>query len=401
MEPAASNIRLVAQDSELSAENLDFSAYGIPKAISFRDYRSAALDSATVDTLGIYFKVEKGFVRPDHRLTVKRSPNGANRLLWQDDAGGVVEGEKAFWNGEGISVEVSALSKDWHGAGSIGCRVHFSLPSFPGCGSHDIDNTWPLPRRIVGPIFDHIQQVLDDIGLNCNVRQAQICRCDLNRNLVLDEPLENYASVQRLLTVPRTQRWKCYTTEYNGNKSQVIMEYDKKELLKAQGRPTKHLPDYLIRREWKIMKCRNVRKKLGFSTVQELIDNWHYLSSIFNAHMQKTKFRFDATTPRRSSYDPTRAIRHDLATFRRWCQKREIEVESVVILERILRDRGIDAFNKALKAKRGMNAQRAARLVRQLREALFLEAMQDADFARRYAELKKKSQGGQCWPYIP
>ena len=372
---------------------------------------SIPLDALTVDSLCLMLvppttRTTTGtLLRRDHQLTEARPYHPSKRRrLWQFEDGEWLEGACAEWKGEGVHVKLVPRNAKLYGPGSVVFYVNFSVASILGRG----DNSWPADSRAMEGVIDIVQGILHKMGITTDLRQAQITRCDLNRNMVMDEPIENYREVWDALHTPRTTKetWPR-TGMLCQNKSQALSIYDKIVAMKKNGVSTGHLPPHLMRLEWRVMGAANVRKKLGLNTVQDLISRYEALPDLFTDHLKKVLFRYDVVdlkAPRRRSdsrvYSPTQAQVFNLV---RWCRKHQITLDlTKPQLHRTLGEEGVEGYARTIKLIPGMypkHRKHATDAVRSMRRAWWHEkVVTDADFARRYEELRSKVEGGRCWP---
>ena len=363
---------------------------------------SLAADACTVDTLHLFFIIRPGMVGSDHLLKVKLATGKRkNRVLWQEKTGKKIEGVAALWKQKGIRIKIKPLNKRLCGVGSIGCFIQLTLPSWLG----KVDNAWPTDPNFSSLVIDSVQEKLTMIGITADLREAKVCRCDINRNMVLDESCASYMSVLRAMSIPRTKRMLYPETGcIFYNKSYSLKFYDKIAELKAKGVPTGHLPRNLMRVEWSIKGARNVTGQLKVTTVQNLLDRWMQIESIFVAFLAKSAFRYDVEILKKPrSRGDCRLARPTLAqirNFHRWCKKKQIKLPYTASqLDGLLRTGGPYEYYEAIKKVSGMHPKHADDAGRRMSDAYWHEiVMTDPDFVRRYEELKSKSAGGYCWP---
>jgi hypothetical protein len=359
---------------------------------------SAPLDLITVDTLEVVFPISRVTISAHHQLQVIQADDEQkNGLLWVFKDGTFVTGEYAYFDYYGLHFEVKPLKRGWIDGDNVGAIVRFSLPGIYG----HRDNSWPLNKRVAIAMIDAVRDKLADMGVTLDFRSGKITRCDLNRNVVLDEPFYHYQPMLNALDVPRTQK-----RDHNGtgtgiertNNSQGVLVYDKIVRMQREGLRTNHLPPHLARVEWQIKKARNVSKRWHINTVQDLVDHWEDLPSLYLAN-QSQLFRYDVEAlqspqPRASLRQET-PIQSKIANLLRWCDKRGLRHRlDPKRLEKMVRQGRFGDYAKTIKAVPDMDRKYANNAVAAMRVAFWREAFQDADFVRRYTEFKQKVEQG-------
>lgn len=365
---------------------------------------SIPLNQVTVDTLHLSVPMSRVKVLPHHRLCVKQSNDAErNSVLWNEEDGTAVRGEMATWGGlkagplnkPHLFVQISPLRRGWIDGDNIGCIIQFSIPGVRGHG----DNSWPVDRRNAIGMIDSVQDKLADLGVVIDLRQAKVTRCDLNRSIALKEPFHLYQKILSALNLPRTKTHDRGTTVTRTNKSQGVSFYDKIAQMKSRGLSTSHLPPYLGRFEWEVTQARSVTKKLDIRTVQELLDGWETLEPLY-LNYKNSLFRYDiealqAPRPRRDCRTET-PIEAEIALLIRWCEKQGIEHDLNPSQLKTLVEKGnLNDYAKKIKAVKGIDSKRANTSINRMREAFWRENFRNADFVRRYLELKEKLEGVQ------
>jgi hypothetical protein len=363
---------------------------------------SIALNRVTVDTIHLSVPMSRVKVLPHHSLRVKQSNDAErNRLLWREEDGTSVRGEMATWGDlkagaqdkPHLFVQVSPLRRGWIDGDNIGCIIQFSIPGVRGHG----DNSWPTDRRNAIGMIDSVQEELASLGLIIDLKQAKVTRCDLNRNISLDEPFHHYEKIIKALNLPRTKTHDRGTTMTRTNKSQGVSFYDKIDQMKSRGLSTSHLPPNLGRLEWEVKQARNVAKKLDIKTVQGLLDGWETLEPLYLTY-KNSLFRYDvealqAPRPRRDCRTET-PIEAEIALLIRWCQKQGIGIDiNASQLKRMVNNGNLKGYAKKIKAVAGIDRKRANTSISRMRTAFWRENFRDEDFVRRYLELKEKLEG--------
>jgi hypothetical protein len=361
----------------------------------------------TVDTLAVSIPISRIKVLANHHLAVAQSDEAElNRILFRDQDGMEVRGQSATWgalwdkplNEPHLYLEISPLSRGWIEGDNIGCYIQFSIPGIRGHG----DNSWPVDCRNATGIIDAVQNKLAALGLIVDLRQAKVVRCDLNRNVVLEEPFHHYQTILRALDLPRTNRGDYSRTGITRtNKSQSMVIYDKIAEMKSRGLSTTHLPPHFARQEWQVKTARNVSKKLEVKTVHDLLDSWDTLPHLYIN--QKNRFfcqDVDALLSPRPRCDLRNQtpIQSEISTLLRWSQKHGLEHHlDAQKLGNMVKHGNFHGLAKLIKSVPGMDKKHANTAIGRMRNAFWRENFQDADFLRRYKELKEKfgvSQGG-------
>ncbi|MBV9468894.1 MAG: hypothetical protein JOZ57_06575 [Abitibacteriaceae bacterium] len=390
------------------------------------------LDALSVDTMWVSLPISAVEIRPDHQLRLTPAGGGAKkRVLWQYPNGERVEGISAYWNSSltnepvaqvlglpihGVNVNIRPLrranagKRGWIGRDSIGCLIRFSIEGIVGQGN----NAWPVPGMLLSRIVDLVQQLLKCVGIVTDLRHGTLCRCDLNRNFVVEEPWQNYMAVLGALYMPYMKQWKRAPdqkpneyTMYYSNKSHCVLLYDKITQLSKNNQEARFLPRRLTRLGWQLRRAKNVQQKLGVTTVQDLINRWETLPDGFATGCYNALFSHNITTMRAPS---TTGNNHSVSTVSaeienllRWCNRKHLPCDLTLSdLSHLVRTQGMDCYKSIITAIPGMDQKHAATAVRRMRAAYWEEQVTTVpDFRNRYHELKLKAAGGRCWPALP
>jgi len=352
---------------------------------------TAADDAITVDTVHLSVLLDSSMISPSHSLSIIKPKRGQKSyLLWKTEDGEHVEGCRAAANAPGVSIHMAPMRGDngQQAGGMIGCKIQISLPAIAANG----DNSRPISGDEAASVIDLVQEMVLGVGLNIDLRQLKVVRCDINRNIVLDEPYEKYEPVFTALKMPRSTTRSYRTGKLWGNKSHQLNVYCKSVERQAKGYSNNRLPENTIRLEYRVLSARSVRKKLQITNLQDLLDDWDALGEKFLSVLEKNLFQ-----PRASDFSDDgpglgtrirRPVRSQIRSLLRWCRKHQLAgVPSSSKMEQILRSGGIDAYALAVTTIPGMVRKYANSKIRQMRDALWQEATTDASFAMRYHDL--------------
>ena len=377
-----------------------------------RVYTSPALDLCTVDTLWIALPMSCVAIRDDHQLTIVRpEPEVQYPVLWYDSRGNPVTGRWAIWTQEARNekrrhktIRLRIRRRAWIDGVGVGCLLQLEMPAIAGNG----DNSWPLNKAFAVATIEIVQETLRSIGVEADLRQGQVVRCDLNRNIVLDAPLHSYELLSRALDQSQTTKIVYAGTGFScTNKSQSTLLYDKIARMKKAGWRTDHLPRNLTRLEWQVKRAKNVREKLGISTVQDLLDQWYDLPARYHSH-KESLFRYDIKEMQklqpRLEQRGLDAIQAQSRNSVRWCRKRNLRLNLTWHdLDGLVRQGDIREYERIMHSLPGMtddDHHAATDLVGRMRIAFWRVALRDPDFVAQYEELRSKYEGEKWLPKL-
>jgi hypothetical protein len=188
--------------------------------------------------------------------------------------------------GDGVEIKIdyphhSCAGRNYHG---LVCKIKFSLPHVvrwlirQGWFAHltgyeadalvDIDrfpqNIFPCGPQAMREVADYLQQLLDEYGLNLNIRAATMSRVDLFANRFLQHPTAGYRRVMRNLLPPHMQvilhRDSHNTTSRNRSRSCCF--YNKGGSIRAGSSDTEQW-NRLHRLELRAMNARTHRNQVS------------------------------------------------------------------------------------------------------------------------------------------
>ena len=153
--------------------------------------------------------------------------------------------------------------------------VQFSAPKVLGLDGEIIEDFSP------GDLSDALSMVrnqLKDNGIIADAFKGRLWRVDTACDITAEYPFAGYGSVFDAMDYRLSADAHLGSTYRTGNKSVQWCIYDKKAELETRNQDTQHLPDNLIRFEYRMRKPSKL-KRVGFSNVTDLIDNFDNLKS--------------------------------------------------------------------------------------------------------------------------
>ncbi len=212
---------------------------------------------------------------------LKEALSGTNQkgLVYASDRGKDIEGHKAFHNSpDGIYIS------------DISNNILFTKLSVPRVhsGTHNFS---PIDLTETRKVFDKVQDYYSGIGIEMNMKEAEIGRIDLFNNCTMDMPCINYAPTFKAMTMKREKKY----AEYHGgfetkNKSHGYCLYDKGKALKALHK-VDIKQDNICRSEYRLTNKRKVSETLGLVKLTDLLDNYGKLPNIYRTALKENIFR--------------------------------------------------------------------------------------------------------------
>lgn len=368
----------------------DDHALRLPFGDTDADHLSPTLLTVGIDTIHLSLQMpevaDEWILKRNPKLKVTPAKNPAqNQVLFRYSNYEPVEGIEAVYREEGICVTIGPINRScpWLG---IGFLVTFSVAGLHGNG----DNTWPADQEGMEAVFDRVRRVLKSICARADLDTAKICRIDLFKNLILDEPCSAYQPIIDGLYLPYKKQQRFPTGGTHATKRHAVVLYDKRAERKSRRELTAHLPPTLYRSEFQLRSCTKVRAKLHVETISDVVKMFDRLPGLFAQQFAEV-LRWDIKQLQAARPTPGLTfIEAQLRTIERGCGKKGIHLDPRLDLKTILESEGIGELGKALKALPGMDAKYAANKIRELKKAILRQRVLAAeDSVRRYTELRR------------
>lgn len=260
--------------------------------------------TAGIDKLNISTKEYK--VPNDYRLNVEFVGLKAGQCeaiqegLFATEDGEFIEGKKAYFNGNGygLNINTKGLSVVMSPAKVLTPDKPFLLPT----DAQQIDDA---VRTIEG-------RIKADTGIILSYDNANICRLDLARQIIMPRPIADYSPAFNTLRLKGSQdknrTFNKQTFDFNTSTSQHQFSFYDKAAEFIKSLPQKDLPAELkklsngseyLRAELRLLKSDYVKKatntdanyqrvlSAGFDGLNDIYDNYLH-SKIFTGHHQTT-----------------------------------------------------------------------------------------------------------------
>lgn len=329
-------------------------------------------------------------VRPDNDLTVKPAPfKAATGLglgdypLWEG-----VHGRGAYYDAGRWQLDIKPLG------GKVRALVHLSVPRMV---DGDL-NVEPATKQEAVETFGRLEQELSEVGVMLDLKQANLSRLDLFKNVHTDFPFREYVPLFRALDVQRTKDTRQYgmgTYQYGNSKQQVAL-YDKVE----ETRDKLHVQlnaRNLARCELRMFGGEKIGKTTGLFRVRDLLDGWNEQNETYSNYMEQTLFRHKpADVSMLAVRNLERAVEFAKAKYGRYWVRRMLGAFGV---QKLLEYGDMGTVVDVISGHMSVRGQRKARrTVRQLlKQSRFdLEMLQDrhkvgfVPLAEMYFELRGK-----------
>lgn len=168
------------------------------------------------------------------------------------------------------------------------CKVRFETSKF-----RDGHNFHPPSTKQAKAAFKVVQCKLSDIGIKTNVLDAKVCRVDACKNLMVDEPVNCYGDVFKVLQAKRMAQHGYPDGWLYENGMQELSFYDKILKMRIDDFSVDDLPKNVLRGEWRLKQARKVRAVLGFDDTRSLLNNLDHLQHKYQEAMHGSLFRYD------------------------------------------------------------------------------------------------------------
>ena len=176
--------------------------------------------------------------------------------------GDPVYGKKAFLNDPLFSLTLRPLGD------SVRCFLKFSFPKvYLGNNFHPIN----IPKCC--GVLLNLNKRLKESGIRTNIFHSDLSRIDIFKNVETDENFSSYTNLFSLLRAKRMKARDFPTMFLWQNGRQQIVAYDKIQEFKRRHIPTTDLPKNVIRFERRLLNKTKIKKTLGFSNVEDLLEN--------------------------------------------------------------------------------------------------------------------------------
>jgi hypothetical protein len=241
--------------------------------------------------------------------------------LFVDNAGEIVRGKKAYYNGEKFYVSIKpkySLQQDeldkkllldtkyisGMKVGTLqnihieeekfnaGIFVQLSLPRYT-----NTTNFNSLTYHEEKKVLQQLEKDLARIGIKTNIWDSNLSRVDSFTNIVTDENFFSYANLFSVLEASRMQHYEyCGTTFLYRNGERQICIYDKILEMRNKLKNNKlygFLPSDVMRLELRYLRKRKINNALSLFTLNDLYDNYDYLKENYKSDIETTIFKYD------------------------------------------------------------------------------------------------------------
>lgn len=256
------------------------------------DTSSAGIDKLNIITRE-YIVTDASRLNIDYHGRKIGSDAALQERLFTDRSGQIIEGRKAYFNGNGYGLNISSygLQVVLNPAKVLSPQRPFLLP----CSSSEIDDA----ARIIEA------RIKDDTGVLISYDAARICRLDIARQKELARPIREYIAAFQMLRLKgsrqNTRQYGHQTFQYNSSSSpHQLIFYDKAAEYLA-SLPTAQIPNEArpmmagspyLRAELRLLKSEYIRKATGtdggyLAILEQGSEGW---AGIYREYLQKKVF---------------------------------------------------------------------------------------------------------------
>lgn len=226
-------------------------------------------------------------IRQDNSLTIYPSPyqiiNGYivkdNEMVLYESKEFVLVGSKAVYNNDLINFDIKQFNND------VLCSVHFSAPKIKSIGDNNFNS---INKNDLIDIAIDVEKQLKLAGIDVNIKKAKLSRIDLFKNVKTKFNIIEYKDIFELFNMKRQNEIvnrSYYTTFYKGNKSRMLVIYDKVNEMKVKGKDI-DIKDNIIRFELRHFKNKNINNYINCDSYNDLIDNFDNINGYYNEYLR-------------------------------------------------------------------------------------------------------------------
>ena len=234
-----------------------------------------------IDTIKLF--IEDFTVTPGAKIIIQPSPYilGTGELTSNhpliECENMSVGGAKAYLNTDRFNLTIQDRSKAF---------LQCSLPKV-----YARDNYKPLNKAQSIEAINTVGQDLWESGFHTDINKSNISRLDIFKNVLTDEPYQQYADIFKVLRGKRKLRRDYGTTFLWHNTQEELEIYDKIEEIRIRKKDTKDYPD-TMRFEHRLLNKRKANNVLGFSAVEAIADNWQVIKDKTREAWKRDLFSF-------------------------------------------------------------------------------------------------------------
>ena len=220
--------------------------------VSLQLHEYSVKKSAPLDIFPAIIQHESGELKGDY-------------ALFMDEKGKQITGQKAVHNGEFLNLDIKPVGAQVRG------YVRFSLPKVQGQG---LDNFYPVTPERMPVVMGLVQNELDSLGVDCDLKDSKITRLDMFANLCTPSTFNDYEIILASITTSRKQRLPFRGQGYLWrNKNEQFCIYDKRvEMKNSKSIIPPGVPKNSIRIERRLLRSRKIRAELNTDLGAYLFD---------------------------------------------------------------------------------------------------------------------------------
>jgi len=223
-------------------------------------------------------------IKSEHKLII--TPGNYNSSgevlnsfkLFSLEDGTEIDGAKSFCNTKNSNLTINGR----------GAFLQFSVPKVYHGSNHKAVNQDQSKE-----VLSHIEKELRENGIKTNIFDADLSRIDTVKQIIPDEPFNNYAPIFRAVNGSLKKYSEYGTTGFLfKNTVEQIAVYDKIQSMIHFKEDTTGLPEQM-RIENRLMDKRKIFNSLEFTKASELIKYYDELEPNYNKSIKKNLFYLD------------------------------------------------------------------------------------------------------------
>lgn len=166
-------------------------------------------------------------------------------------------------------------------------KIQISIPKFLTG-----ENYLLAEKNDLKKIYSELNDELATMGIKTDVSKAKVSRQDVTKNIIADYSPNMYIPIFRQLSASRMRDVEHNAETYTKmNGTREICFYDKRQEMLDAGESVKHLPNNVLRNEYRIKKTESVIKIYGVETFKDVYRDFDDIKEIYKNELKKGMFK--------------------------------------------------------------------------------------------------------------
>lgn len=166
-------------------------------------------------------------------------------------------------------------------------KLQISIPKFLTG-----ENYLLADKSELAEIYSELNDELKKMGINTDISKAKVSRQDVTKNIISDYSPNMYIPIFRQLSASRMHDVEHSAETYTKmNGTREICFYDKRQEMLDAGESVKHLPNNVLRNEYRIKKTESVIKIYGVETFRDVYRDFDDIKETYKNELKKGMFK--------------------------------------------------------------------------------------------------------------